>query len=97
MHGTIQSPTPLIIYPTVIDDTQKEQAVMNQQHTNDELQSMEMVLPPGNFTIRVKILDVYDSCNEVIIIENLEESSASTFDKEDRAIYGYKEKEEIIS
>lgn len=56
----------------MIDDTQKELTVMNQRHTNDELQSMEMVLPPGIFTIRVKVLDLYDSCNELIIIEDLE-------------------------
>ena len=55
----------------MIDDNQREQAVMNHRHTG-VLQSMELVLAPGNFTIRVKILDTYDSCTQVIVISNLE-------------------------
>lgn len=63
----------------MIDANQKEQAVVNQRHIDTHqstetgtLQSMELVLPPGNFTIRVKILDIYDSCAELEIDSQLE-------------------------
>lgn len=60
-----------VILSAVMGADGLEQTIVEQE-IYTSLHSMELVLTPGNYTIRVQILDIYGACTDLNVATDIE-------------------------